>query len=98
MNHTPGSWIYRKGDEWSHSIVTQHGELPDGSPAYWTVASVNNNRDEKEANARLISSAPDLLLALGELSAAYERLKPAGYPKADAQKLAEAAIAKATGN
>jgi len=63
--HTPGPWIYVRRDEWSHSVATQHGELPDGSPNYWTVASINKNREpEHEANARLIAAAPDLLEAL----------------------------------
>ena len=57
--HTPGPWIYVRRDEWSHSVATQHGELPDGSPNYWTVASINKNREpEHEANARLIAAAP----------------------------------------
>ena len=42
-------------------------------------------------------AAPELLEALEKLNAAYDRLKPPGYPKADVQKLAEAAIAKAKG-
>lgn len=63
--HTPGPWLYIRLDEWSHSVATQHGELPDGSPNLWTVATVNKNREpEHEANARLIAAAPDLLGAL----------------------------------
>lgn len=68
--HTPGPWIYVRRDEWSHSVATQHGELPDGSPNYWTVASINKNREpEHEANARLIAAAPDLLEVLREFEA-----------------------------
>lgn len=58
---TPGPWIYVRRDEWGHSVATQHGEIPDGSPNYWTVASINKNREpEHEANARLIASAHDM--------------------------------------
>ena len=62
-SHTPGPWIIRKGDEWTHDVVTQHGDLPDGSPSCWTVASANGLRDEVKENARLIAAAPDLLEA-----------------------------------
>lgn len=65
MKHTPGPWFCRVGDEWSHSVVTRHGTLPDGSDNCWTVASINKQREpEHEANARLIAAAPELLDAL----------------------------------
>jgi hypothetical protein len=65
MRHTPGPWHYRRGDEWSHSVVTHHGTLPDGSQNCWTVADINKMREPAhEANARLIAAAPDLLEAL----------------------------------
>lgn len=60
---TLGPWSVRIADEWSHSVVTDHGELPDGSRNLWTIASCNTRRDESEANARLIAAAPDLLEA-----------------------------------
>ncbi|MGU3628119.1 hypothetical protein [Comamonas sp. C24C] len=53
--------------------------------------------DVSEADALLIAAAPELLEALKSLRSAYERLKPPGYPKADVEKIAEAAIVKATG-
>lgn len=59
--HTPGPWLVRIGDEWTNSIVTDHGELPDGSRNQWEVASYNLRRDEGRVNARLIASAPALL-------------------------------------
>ena len=62
--HTPSPWIIRKGDEWTHDVVTQHGDSPDGSPNYWNVAPANGRRDEVDANVRLIAAAPDLLEAL----------------------------------
>jgi hypothetical protein len=91
IKHTPGPWHYRRGDEWSHSVVTHHGTLPDGSQNCWTVADINKMREpEHEANARLIAAAPELLEALKEL-----------LPGADAMgwntEKARAAIAKAEG-
>jgi hypothetical protein len=99
MKHTPGPWFYLKGDEWSHSVVTQHGELPDGSQSYWTVASINKQREpEHEANARLISAAPDLLEALDLAFKVLQRL-PEDCVMGDHPVWAKtrAAIAKATG-
>ena len=67
--HTPGPWFYRRGDEWSHSVVTIHGGLPDGSPNCWEIASINTKREpEHVANAHLIAAAPDLLDALETLA------------------------------
>jgi hypothetical protein len=70
--HTPGPWFYRRGDEWTHDVVTLHGELPDGSTNCWTVASINKQREpEHEANARLIAAAPELLEELENILRAY---------------------------
>jgi hypothetical protein len=93
--HTPGPWFYRKGDEWSHSVVTHHGELPDGSINCWTVASINKRREpEHEANARLIAAAPELLGALQAMYAMDWRAGPSG----DEYERARTAIATATGS
>lgn len=59
--HTKGPWVIVRGDEWTTDIATVEGELPDGRPAHWNVASVNKQRDEWEHNRRLIAAAPDLL-------------------------------------
>ena len=102
MKHTPGPWFYLKGDEWSHSVVTHHGELPDGSQSYWTVASINKQREpEHEANARLIAAAPELLEVVKQMQSALSRCF--GAHAADegdrhrALAQARAVIAKATG-
>lgn len=60
--HTPGPWIIREGDEWTHDVVTLEGEM-NGEPMYWNVASANGRRDQVDANVRLIAAAPDLLEA-----------------------------------
>lgn len=91
--HTPGPWHYSRLDEWTHSVVTKHGKLLDGSDNCWAIASVNKNREpEHEANARLISAAPDLLSAVRGLLDALPSATT--HP---AIKAARAAIAKATG-
>lgn len=95
-SHTPGPWIIRKGDEWTHDVVTQHGDLPDGSPSCWTVASANGLRDEVDANVRLISAAPDLLSALIEAVKIIES-EGFGCDCETAARQGLAAISKATG-
>lgn len=65
--HTAGPWvIIPGGDEWSQGRIATIEPKPEAmiEPNYWTVAEVNNRREEREANARLISAAPDLLEAL----------------------------------
>jgi hypothetical protein len=98
--HTPGPWRYRKGDEWSHSVVTDHGTLPDGSENAWTVATLNKNRDEHEANAKLIAAAPELLEALILLEKEMVlsgNAQSVDYGWKPAIEKTRAAIAKATG-
>jgi hypothetical protein len=100
--HTPGPWFYLKGDEWSHSVVTYHGELPDGSQSCWTVAGINKQREpEHQANAHLIAAAPELLAALLDVQ---KRIKEAdewwiGVKERGGfdEKMIDAVIAKATG-
>lgn len=62
--HTPGPWLIRKGDEWTYDVVTHHGDLPDGSPNSWNIATINGRRDEARDNLMLIAAAPELLAAL----------------------------------
>lgn len=94
--HTPGPWVIVRGDEWTTDIATVDGELPDGRPAHWNVASVNKRRDEWEHNRRLITAAPELLEALVALETL---LAPLAYDSTQKDWLnrARAAIAKATG-
>lgn len=91
--HTKGPWIIRKGDEWTHDVVTHHGELPDGSPNAWNIATINGRRDEAKENLALIAAAPDLLEALDELVRHQEAL---GRHNVIIDK-SRAAIAKARG-
>jgi hypothetical protein len=90
--HTPGPWVwgyYGMNDEW---VRTGDGEA---------VVPVGYNQSEREANARLIAAAPELLAALKR---AIEVLDAEGitYGNCDDEPLdvlnaARAAIAKAEG-
>ena len=90
--HTPGEWIalHRKAGQ----IVGKHFEittLNKSGAAELVIAIVPI---EDEANAALISAAPDLLAALETL----ERLAGSGCMEDDpARRAARSAIAKATG-
>ncbi|GFN25455.1 hypothetical protein ADE_11530 [Achromobacter denitrificans] len=93
--HTPGPW------EIDGEYVQQAGQT---AVAVCDVLNMDKAGDKgwysgpvTQANKRLISAAPELLEALEKLNAAYDRFKLPGYPKADVQKQAEAAIAKAKG-
>jgi len=95
--HTPGPWHYRRFDEWTHTVVTNHGKLPDGRPSDWAVASINKSREpEHEANAQLISAAPDLLSVCKELADSAAYWSEYDVPVGIVDRL-NAAIAKAEG-
>lgn len=57
MTHTPGPW--KLGDENSKTIT---------GPQLVKICTLNLEKAEREANARLISSAPDLLGALESMT------------------------------
>lgn len=89
--HTLGPWIITDGDEWTDSIHTDTEKC-----GIWTVAYVNNRRDEFAANRRLIAAAPDLLESLQDIYA--DLIQDAiPSPESDWWNKARAAIAKATG-
>lgn len=95
MKHTPGPWLIRQGDKWTSDVVTDDLPLPDGTPAFWNVASANRRRDEVKANLHLIAAAPDLLEALVQIVDGADKNQAAiATPILIAAK---AAIAKATG-
>lgn len=81
--HTPGPWVYKKTSGFDY-----------GSTAYW-VPGICTNID-KEADARLIAAAPDLLEALKRMEFAFSPLAK-DCTLAGLIDEARAAIAKATG-
>jgi hypothetical protein len=84
MPHSQGPWhchkttVKNSAGDWIADCEMHHISYAKGS------------RDEREANARLISAAPELLAALQAVVAISDR-------KHDAWDEAKAAIAKATG-
>lgn len=105
--HTAGPWvIIPGGDEWSQGRIATIEPKQETMIEinYWTVAEVNNRREEREANARLISAAPDLLESLESLfeigdvfGSAIEHKDPHCQSFDEWSDKARAAIAKARG-
>lgn len=95
--HTPGPWLIREGDEWTHDVVTLEGVNTEGDPMYWTVASANGRRDEVKANVRLIAAAPDLLEALKLCAAVCAGETSYKRGLVEALEAARAALTKAEG-
>lgn len=95
MTHTPGPWEANDTDGEHHAIVSPTDESPD----HFTVICIGPNAATENANARLISAAPDLLAALEDCVGILDhllRLSPVhGYRRDIAA--ARAAIAKAKG-
>ena len=66
MKHTQGEWsIYKNGLHNGFSINVKNTIEDD-------VCKINNSRPDAEANAKLISAAPDLLKALQSIKRWYE--------------------------
>lgn len=63
--HTPGPWMDWRQD---HENVVTAGQKPDGS--FPIIAAVRFDR--KDANARLIAAAPDLMAMIRELLTIHE--------------------------
>ena len=103
IEHTPGPWQMLFGAEDSRGqilIVSDHDTEP--GEELWRVASITNHCGEPvatEANARLVSAAPDLLaacqLALPVLAAAAQLVSISGNP--EALRAIKTAVAKAQG-
>lgn len=87
--HTKGKWLTaaRKGDDWLSVVYV------DGTPLEICQCFHSENKGECEANARLISAAPDLLEALEE-AVQWDSHDSEGVPALWLEK-ARAAIAKA---
>jgi len=88
---TPGPWIIEEED----GLYIVQDAAREMDPIY-----VDQQNDEREANARLIAAAPDLLAAAIEARLALSELLTTKDPVvyAYALKALDAAIAKATGS
>jgi len=87
---TPGPWRHYPDD---NIIVSADGRLLD-----WVARSLHVTREQRDANARLVSAAPDLLGALIAITDQLERVGDT-RPHKDGEFIeqARAAIAKALG-
>lgn len=90
MKHTPGPWHYTKREDDSIGVFDNSYGTAEGI----RVAEIEMSNDRpSEANAKLISAAPDLLEACQALMKAISGMQ--WYDEVgDAIKLVEAAIAK----
>ena len=107
--HTPGPWHYDADDKFNadraYGIVRPLGDEFDAQAgtegATEVIAEVCGDcgSGTAEADARLISAAPDLLAACNELCACVVRIQAATnvHREGSAVTMARAAIAKATG-
>ena len=98
--HTPGPWEF--GPNHSSTglagqlVVRPAGEFPHGE---WVADVGSMYDDHREANARLIAAAPELLAALQEVTMVLDRIFGVEGREPDAESIsgrARAAIAKAT--
>lgn len=91
--HTPGPWSYSTSHSgWSYTINIHQADDAEYTPEWSDVAFCTCDGERKqiqEANARLIAAAPELLDALIAVLHSKDR---------NALDMANAAIAKATGN
>lgn len=90
MNYTKGEWIPNA------LLASHHGNSADSSAIITTdkqVICLLGEVDEKQANAQLISTAPDMYEALKEWEYAFENTEST----AKAFRMMQAAIAKAEG-
>lgn len=94
--HTPGPWRI------NGSLITSQAAMALQVAIVYPpkVGNAPRDIDERDANARLIAAAPDLLDALRLLLDGLQTYAPEfmhGLPKADYIRAARAAIAKAEG-
>lgn len=95
QKHTPGPWSYHRSLH-NRSINGAYINASDGSRIATVSRNADRHIDEKEANARLIAAAPDLLAALIALMPADFDEHPQDF--APEWHTARAAIGRATGN
>lgn len=86
--HTPGPWSYVRNPENTRWII-------DSAPSH-AIACTAGHEPDNEANARLITAAPELLRDCGRLVSLLESYELAGGPNGHVAQ-ARATIAKALG-
>lgn len=103
--HTKGPWSFNEAETgyyaFGHDWLIVRSNAYKGDSRWMALATIDSTQschmtvDEQKANARLIAASPELLFALSqivsELPAKRDWLNP------DIERIARAAIAKATG-
>lgn len=99
--HTPGPWLtkHRAGSDGMYRTEVYSAEHGGIATCDWTPKHCGNGVTEsyREANARLIACAPDLLAALTALASIDDGDEPAFWKHEAVFNAAWAAIEKATG-
>lgn len=97
--HTPGPWkAVRNSSFWEVVYPWPEQSIEDAnkfSPS--TAYAWGKSEEEKEANARLIAAAPELLAALQSIIALDDKVDPEGLFRGLESINSRSAIAKATG-
>ena len=113
MSHTPGPWIIKGPREIGENHVNDNGsivgcvyndyaiEFGEGGPGT-IIAEVfgrcaETTFPDSEANARLITAAPDMLDALEKILAYYDPAVHPVVPVSELRSMVKATIAKAKG-
>lgn len=98
VKHTPGPWAVNE-DGWKVESEKEHGWVNDG----WGICVTHGS--DREANARLIAAAPELLQALKESQRLWWEYGQETDPEIsvpahhrDMERQIEVAIAKAEGH
>jgi len=95
MNYTPGPWHYESGAVWANAGDSER----DGAEAIAKRCHGDRRPTERDANMRLVAAAPELLEALRILRVQLGDYRDGdGAAKFHACNIADAAIAKATGD
>lgn len=71
--HTPGPWLTDRNNTHAAQIATIYHCINNDWVEVWTPEAFGVGEETREANARLISAAPDLLEALIEFSEAMRQ-------------------------
>ena len=95
MNHTPGPWV--TSDEGNNTLILADGKYIASVWHYDNGPEGGNLMPNIDADATLISAAPDLLAALRDLVSQVQGYQECNGDKGFAFTDAQAAIAKATG-
>lgn len=93
--HTPGPWEW-DGSVWNYDSENEAPWLVQGGSDHRVFVLLGSIKANKEADARLIAAAPELLEALQIMVKQFTKT-PSTLADTEARGKAHAAIAKATG-